>query len=141
MHSLKVFEGGQSETYICAHWRVFPPMGAGQDAEHLRSTKTITEEQYNHLQVWQRDCGQLEMGAPKCLACPHRRRVAWRTQGPALVDPKGVEAPIVDSAAGEAAPRNRHFGGVFKRPGTRGSHQPVAWTPDGEDDAGSSSGV
>ena len=29
MQSLKVGEGQEQQTFICAHWRVFPPLGAG----------------------------------------------------------------------------------------------------------------
>lgn len=129
MKSLKLNEGSGSTTYLCVHWRSFPPLGAGEDPEALRAAKTITDEQYNHLLIWKRDCGLMEMDPSKCLTCPHRRQVAWKTTGPVLVDPKGQETPVVDIAAGEAASHNRHMVNIFQRPGTKGSHQTAAWVP------------
>ena len=133
MKSMKVDEERGRQTYICVHWRSFPPTGAGGDIEQLRAAKTITDDQYNRLLIWQRECGLLSMDLAKCLSCPHRRKVVWRTTGPVLVDPEGVETPVVDPAAGEATPRNRHLANIFQRPGTRGSHQTAAWV--GEDGA------
>lgn len=127
MQSLKVGEGQGQQTYICAHWRSFPPLGAGQDAEVLRRDQEITDDEYNRLRIWQRDCGLMAMKESKCLSCPHRRKVVWKTQGPVLVDPSGTETPVVDAATGEASPRNRHMANIFQRPGTRGSHQTAAW--------------
>lgn len=141
MKSLKVEEKKGTQTYICVHWRSFPPLGAGENAEKLRAAGTITEDQYNRLLIWQRDCGLLEMAESKCLTCPHRRKVEWRTAGPVLVDPHGVVAPVVDIAAGEASPHNRHFTNIFQRPGTKGSHSTAAWVtkdpeaPEGSGDA------
>lgn len=132
MRALKLGDEANPQTYICAHWRGFPPQGAGQEAEALRTAKTITEEEYQRLLIWQRDCGLMEMDASKCLTCPHRRKVSWKTQGPVLVDPSGVETPVVDMATGEASAHNRHFAGIFQRPGTRGSHQTAAWVPKGD---------
>lgn len=129
MKSLKVEgSGGHLKTYICVHWRTFPPPGAGGDVENLRRNAAIDTAQYNRLQLWHRFCGLFEMEEAKCLACPHQREVVWRTRGPYLLDPDGVETPVVDPAQGEASPRNRHMAGIFRRPGTTGSHQPAAWT-------------
>lgn len=138
MQSLKVGEGQEQQTFICAHWRVFPPLGAGGDAETLRQGGILDEAAYGRLRLWQRDCGLQQMVASKCLGCPHRRRVAWRTQGPVLVDPNGVETPVVDMASAEASPRNRHMINIFQRPGTRGSHETAAWVlnkPKSEDES------
>jgi len=141
MKSLKVNEKNGPQTYICVHWRNFPPLGsADPDTEKLRAAGTITDDQYNRLLIWKRDCGLMEMAESKCLKCPHRRKVEWRTAGPVLVDPQGVVAPVVDIAAGEASPHNRHFTNIFQRPGTKGSHSTAAWvgkepSPDGEGDA------
>lgn len=132
MKSLKVEEKKGPQTYICVHWRSFPPLGAQGDAEKLRAAGTITDDQYNRLRIWQRDCGLLEMAESKCLTCPHRRKVDWRTAGPVLVDPQGVATPVVDMAAGEASPHNRHFTSIFQRPGTKGSHLTAAWVKDPE---------
>lgn len=127
MQSLKVGEGQAQQTFICVHWRAFPPLGAGEDAETLRRAGTLNDETYNRLLLWQRDCGLLKMAESKCLGCPHRRKVVWKTQGPVLVDPRGVETPVVDMATGEASPRNRHMANIFQRPGTKGSLQAAAW--------------
>ena len=128
MKSLKVGEGTAQTTYICAHWRAFPPAGAGQDKETLRSSEILDHAQYSRLGLWERDCGLMEMAESKCLTCPHRRRVEWETRGPVLVSPDGTRTPVVDPAAGEAAPRNRHLANIFQRPGTRGSSENAAWT-------------
>ena len=55
-----------------------------------------------------------------------------------LVDPNGVETPVVDMASAEASPRNRHMINIFQRPGTRGSHETAAWVlnkPKSEDES------
>jgi len=129
MKSLKVQETANKPlvTYLCAHWKVYPPLGAGEDPEKLRTMRTITEDEYNRLRIWMRDCGLMEMQEGKCLGCPHRRKVAWKTQGPVLISPDGTITPVVDMATGEASPRNRPVNSLFRRPGTRGSHQPAAW--------------
>lgn len=121
---------GEVTKYICAHWKTFPPPGAGEDIENLRVNKAVDDAQYNRLKLWERICGLTEMQESKCLACPHRRRIAWRAQGPVLVSPDGVEAPIVDAATGEASAKYRHLDVIFRRPGTRGSHESAAWTKD-----------
>lgn len=128
LQSLKVGEGDSSDTFICAHWKTFPPPGARQDAENLRANGTITEAQYNRIKLWKRDCGLVKMSESKCPTCPHRRRVVYKQRGPVLVAPDGTETPVVDAATGEASPRNRHQRNIFRRPGTRGSHKPAAWT-------------
>lgn len=137
MKSMKVNE----EQFLCNHWRSFPPLGAGEDPEELRRAKTITDEQYNHLLLWKRECGLIEMSPSKCLTCPHRRKIEWRTQGPVLVDSKNNESPVVDIASGEASPHNRHMAGIFRRPGTQGSHKTAAWVhkdePGGNGEPGS----
>lgn len=140
MKSMKVPEDSTrptqpATTYLCFHWKNFPPLGAGEDAEKLRAEKVITDEQYHRLLIWERDCGLQEMAPHKCLSCPHRRKVVWKTQGPVLVDPHGVETPVVDIATGEASPRNRHMTNLFQRPGTRGSHQTAAWVGVSDDKA------
>jgi hypothetical protein len=129
MNALKTGEGDTVQTHICAHWKIFPPPGAGGDAENLRANASIDSAQYNRLQLWQRDCGLFSM-TDKCLGCLHRRRVIWKTRGPYLLAPDGVETPVVDAAQGEASPRNRHMANIFRRPGTTGSHQAAAWTKD-----------
>jgi hypothetical protein len=128
MKALKIGEGESQTTYICAHWKTFPPPGAGGDVESLRHSRAIDDAQYTRLKLWQRDCGQIAMSKDKCLGCPHRRQVVWKTRGPYLLSPDGTETPVVDSAQGEASPRNRHMAGIFRRSGTKGSHQPAAWT-------------
>jgi len=134
MRSLKIGEGKAQATYICAHWRVFPPAGAGQDEEALRAAEIIDQGQYNRLRIWQRDCGLMAMAESKCLGCPHRRKVEWETRGPVLVSPDGTRTPVVDPAQAEASPRHRHLANIFQRPGTRGSSENAAWTKkDGED--------
>lgn len=125
MQALKLESG---EKYVCAHWRSFPPLGAGEDEETLRRNKAITDEQYSHLLIWKRDCGLMEMLAGKCMTCPHRRKIEWRGQGPVVIDPKGVVTAIVDMATGEASSHNR-FPNIFRKPGTRGNHQTTAWKP------------
>lgn len=133
LKSLKVVEGQQTQTYVCVHWKAFPPFGAGEDPQTLRAGGVIDEAGYSRLQLWGRICGLTEMSPSKCLTCPHRRKIVWKTQGPVLVDPQGTETPIVDSATGEASPRHRHLHGIFRRPGTKGSHQTAAWTKDSDD--------
>ena len=129
MKSMKLTERPNQPpvTYLCFHWKNFPPLGAGGDAEVLRANKTLNDDEYNRLRVWQRECGLMEMQQAKCLSCPHHRKVIWKTQGPVLVDAHGVETPVVDIATGEASPRNRHMSNIFQRPGTKGSHQTAAW--------------
>ena len=127
MNALKIGEDDNQTTYICAHWKTFPPAGAGGDVESLRRSGAIDTAQYTRLQLWKRDCSLLKMEEGKCLQCPHRRQVVWKTRGPYLLSPDGTETPVVDSAQGEASPRNRHMAGIFRRPGTKGSHQPAAW--------------
>ena len=127
MRALKVGEGDTQQTFICVHWKTFPPPGAGGDAENLRANEALDTAQYSRLRLWEQICGQIKMEESKCLSCPHRRKVIWKVRGPYLLDPDGVETPVVDSAAGEASPRNRHMANIFRRPGTKGSHQPAAW--------------
>jgi len=130
MRGLKTGEGSNQETYICVHWKTFPPPGAGGDAENLRANNAIDDAQYQRLKLWEKVCGLFDMMEEKCLQCPHRRKVIWKTRGPYLLAPDGTETPVVDPAQGEASPRNRHMAAIFRRPGTRGSHQPAAWTQD-----------
>ncbi len=127
MRALKTGDKDNQDTFICVHWRTFPPPGAGGDVENLRANKAIDTAQYERLRLWQKICGLLTMSEDKCLTCPHRRKVIWKTRGPYLLAPNGVESPVVDSAQGEASPRNRHMAGIFRRPGTAGSHQSAAW--------------
>jgi len=127
MKSIKIGEGDAQVTYICAHWKTFPPPGAGGNVENLRTNSAINTAQYHRLLLWQRVCGLFQM-EDKCMSCPHRRAVVWKTRGPYLLSPDGTETPVVDSAQGEASPRNRHMANIFRRPGTAGSHQPAAWT-------------
>jgi len=134
MRALKIGEVENQQTFICVHWKTFPPPGAGADAENLRANATLDDAQYARLRLWQRDCGLFKMAEDKCLTCPHRRQVIWKTRGPYLLSPDGTETPVVDMAQGEASPRNRHMANIFRRPGTRGAHQPAAWT-DQEDPA------
>lgn len=125
MKSLRVDEGQQ--TYICVHWRSFPPKGAEGDVQALRRAQVITDDEYNRILIWERECGLFEMAPSKCSTCPHQRKVVWRTTGPVLMDSKGVETPVIDAAAGEATPHNRQL--AFRRPGTLGSHQAAPWVP------------
>jgi hypothetical protein len=127
MRALKVGGGSGQQTYICIHWKTFPPPGAGGDAENLRANAAIDPGQYNRLQLWEQLCGLFRMEEGKCLTCPHHRKIIWKTRGPYLLAPDGTESPVVDSAQGEASPRNRHMAGIFRRPGTAGSHQSAAW--------------
>jgi len=135
MRSLKIGEADSQQTYICVHWRAFPPPGANFDAENLRSNGDLDTAQYERLRLWKKVCGLIEMQESKCLLCPHRRKVVWKTRGPYLLAPDGVETPVVDPAQGEASPRNRHLSNIFRRPGTMGSHKPAAWAAEhGEDE-------
>lgn len=118
---------GKVEKYICAHWRTFPPVGAGEDIEALRASQEINNEQYSRLKLWERICGLMEMEESKCMTCPHRRQIVWKTRGPYLRSPDGTEVPVVDATTGEASPRNRHQANIFRRPGTVGSYQSAAW--------------
>lgn len=135
LQSLKVGDGEDKVTVICAHWKSFPPPGAGQDAERLRANDTITEAQYNRIKLWERDCGIQRMQESKCMSCPHRRSVQFKTRGPVLVAPDGTETPVVDATTGEASPRNRHHHGIFRRPGTKGSLKPAAWAVDQDEES------
>ena len=127
MRSLKVQENGKEETYICAHWKVFPPPGFNGNAENLRANGDLDNAQYNRLQLWERDCGLIQMAEDKCLACPHHRKVVWKTRGPHLRAPNGLEVPVQDPAAGEASPCNRHMAALYRRPGTVGSGENASW--------------
>lgn len=97
----------KGQKIMCAHWKTFPPVGMGEDPEAQRAGKTITEAQYNQLKIWERVCGLTEMSESKCPQCPHHRQIKWKTRGPVMVSPDGVETPVIDMAAGESAPRNR----------------------------------
>jgi len=132
MRALKIGEGDNQQTFICVHWKTFPPPGAGGDVENLRANEVIDTAQYARLRTWQDICGLMMMEEAKCLACPHRRKVIWKTRGPYLLAPDGTESPVVDAAQGEASPRNRHMAGIFRRPGTAGSHQTAAWVHEDE---------
>lgn len=140
LRSLVVQNGDETEKYVCAHWRVFPPPGAGQDIEALRASNTVTDEQYNRLRLWAKICGLFDMKESKCMTCPHRRKIVWKTRGPCLVSPDGVEVAVVDATTGESNPRTKesHLTTIFRRPGTKGSHKPAAWTQreDNEDGDG-----
>jgi len=133
LKSLKIGPVDSQQSYICAHWKTFPPSGAGKDPDVLRATKVIDEAQYSQLRLWIRVCGLYTM-EEKCLTCPHRRRIEWKTRGPYLVDPSGVETPVVDAATGESAPANRHMANIFCRPGTPGSTEQAAWVKGGKNE-------
>ena len=138
LKSLQVKSGEDVEKYICVHWRTFPPPGAGQNIEALRASQSINSEQYNRLKLWDRICGLFNMEESKCMSCPHRRKIIWKVRGPYLLAPDGTESPIVDAATGESNPRERdsHLATIFRRPGTRGSHKPAAWTREGGEGGG-----
>lgn len=131
MRGLKVEdERGKTDSYVCAHWKTFPPIGAGENAESLRSEKTITQAQYNQLKVWENVCGLTAMEPGKCLGCPHVRKIVWKTRGPYMVTPEGVEVPVVDPAMAEATPNHSHYTGIFRKPGSKGSGSHAAWVKD-----------
>ncbi len=107
--SIKVGEEGAKTTYVCAHWRTFPPKGYQEDIEEQRASKSISTHEYQMLQVWQRICGLFKMDADKCLGCPHVLRVKMTSTGPKTVDVNGVERFIVDIPTRESAPTNRSY--------------------------------
>ena len=127
MRSIKV---GQ-DIYTCFHWKTFPPLGAGEDAEQLRLGGHLTDAAYSRLKIWERDCSLKQMEASKCLSCPHHRRVDWQGTGPVLVDSDGNETPVLDR---ESQVTNRHLVNIFSRPGTKGSYQTAAWVPKDKED-------
>ncbi len=57
----------------CTHKRRFPPPqmygSTRQDIDTLWKQGVIDQNQYQHLKVWDENCGQMVMG-PKCLDCP-----------------------------------------------------------------------
>lgn len=135
MRSIKIAKDGeQPVTFICVHWKTFPPPGAGEDIERLRATKAITTEQYSRLQIWERECGLLDMNESKCPGCPHVRRVKMKHPVPVLVSPDGTETPLLDSAASESSPRHRHLPSILRRPGTKGSNEHAAWVKAADQD-------
>jgi hypothetical protein len=83
---------------ICVHWRDFPPVGAGRGTpEELRASKTITEDEYSRMKIWERICGQVRMNRRKCPQCPHVRFVETHNESPCMVTTDGrLRTPLVD---------------------------------------------
>lgn len=105
----------EDQTYICAHWKVWPPKGHDRDPKELWGARGVTVADYSRVQVWRRICGLTEMSSEKCLECPHRMRVEWRTTGPFLVTPEGVASSIVDPTTLEVTPTHNHLIGIAKK--------------------------
>ena len=58
-------------TLRCRHAQTWPPVQAKLDEplERQRARGLISEQKYEQVRVWERVCGQLQMGE-KCLTCP-----------------------------------------------------------------------
>lgn len=70
---LKTTYRAREITLECTHKRSFPPPqmygSTPDDIDTLWKQGTIDQNQYQHLKVWQENCGLMVMG-PKCLDCP-----------------------------------------------------------------------
>jgi len=64
---------GREVTLECTHKKTFPPPqmygSTPEDIDTLWKQGTIDQNQYQHLKVWQENCGLMVMG-PRCLDCP-----------------------------------------------------------------------
>ena len=104
---------GKRVTYVCAHWRSFPPrvvaLLQGKTAEDLRSAKLIHEDEYQRYLVWKNNCGLLQMEPNKCLHCPLIRTAGYDSRGlPVLTTLDGkLSVPAVDLPTLEVTPRHR----------------------------------
>lgn len=105
---------GKRVTYVCAHWRSFPPrvislMQQGKTAEDLRNAKLIPEDEYQRYLVWKNNCGLLQMNLDKCLHCPLIRTASYDKRGlPVLVTLDGkLSVPAIDLPTLEVVPRHR----------------------------------
>ena len=102
------FETGTATIYACAHWRSFPPKGAGGPltAEELRDQKIITPTDYQRFLVWQRSCGLTVMEQSKCQSCPLFRNAEVKKGLPVLTTLDGkLSVPAVDLPTLELRPK------------------------------------
>lgn len=103
---------GKQATLACYHWREFPPLHSVLDKpiEAQRADKEVSEADYQRYKVWERVCGQKQMG-DKCLTCPHvRRLVVEPHKVPKLVTLDGkTSTPAVDITTVSTAPQHRDY--------------------------------
>lgn len=96
----------------CAHWRSFPPKGAGfnKTAEELRAEKRLDEAEYQRYKVWESCCGLLDMVPEKCLKCPHVRTAEFKRHLPVLITlDRSIATPTLDLPSLESSSRHRKF--------------------------------
>lgn len=79
------FEDGKGVRLLlaCNHWKAWPPVASklNKSPLDLRAEGVITEAAFQAVQVWERVCGLQEMGADKCISCPHVRKVTQNHLG------------------------------------------------------------
>lgn len=135
-------EGKDSEIYLCAHWKSFPPPGAsavleGDTPAVVRSKGLITVAEMQRLQVWQQMCGLTTMHPDKCLKCPHLLQVFIKQNLAYIRGQSGRVTPLVEAAVLEAGAHYRENTVLGIRPaGTPGSGRYASWVyrrQEGED--------
>jgi len=121
----------ETETLCCAHWRNWPPYEAiefeGQSGAELYRSGEIDGVEFQRFQLWERDCGLLQMSLSKCQACLHVRLVEIKPPAvPTLVSRDGkIRTPIIDQPFAASLGQ---FRVVTTRPaGSRHSQQDAAW--------------
>lgn len=62
-------------TFVCVHWKGFPPLSALSEVNvlELRKRKKITEAEYQRHQIWKKHCGLIGMEFDVCIECPFVR--------------------------------------------------------------------
>lgn len=107
---------GETKTFVCEHWRNFPPLTAFMDAdpETLRAKGQISNELVQRHSVWKKVCGLVKMDLNKCLECQHVRVLQIRPHNAAmLVTLDGKEAtPAVDPTTLASISRRNHLIGT-----------------------------
>ncbi len=121
MRPMSADRQGKTITYACAHWRSFPPLGAGSGtAEQVRSEGRLDESDYQRFKVWEKVCGQVSMAPDHCLSCPFVRTLEFRAHLPVLVSLDGtLVTPTLDMTTLESSPRHRKFLESIAPPGGR----------------------
>lgn len=72
-------EGGP---FVCLHWRTWPPALSVHDEEvviRLKTTRQVSDIDFQRWQIWLRDCGKQRMDA-LCQECPMVRRAVQHHQ-------------------------------------------------------------
>jgi len=106
MKPLVIKTDGNEVTLHCTHADKWPPGHARLDEpfDSQRERGFISEAKYQRLQVWERNCGLMEMSEEKCPGC---KLVLVEQEGGKLVAPTtgGSHKPFFARAKGGAANR------------------------------------